>query len=40
LAQQLEVATPIIEQVYQVLYEGKNVAKALQDLTSRESKAE
>jgi len=40
LAQQLEVVAPIIEQVYQVLYEGKNVAKALQDLTSRESKAE
>jgi glycerol-3-phosphate dehydrogenase (NAD(P)+) len=40
LAQRLEVVTPIIDQVYEVLYEGKNVAKALQDLTSRESKAE
>jgi glycerol-3-phosphate dehydrogenase (NAD(P)+) len=40
LAQRLKVVTPIIEQVYQLLYEGKNVARALQDLTSRESKAE
>ena len=40
LAERLAVVTPIIEQVYQVLYEGKNVAKALQDLTNRESKAE
>ena len=40
LAQHLDVVTPIIEQVYLVLYEKKNVARALQDLTSRESKAE
>jgi len=40
LAERLAVVTPIIDQVYQVLYAGKNVAKALQDLTSRESKAE
>lgn len=40
LAQKLNVVTPIIDEVYQVLYEGKNVARALQDLTSRESKAE
>jgi glycerol-3-phosphate dehydrogenase (NAD(P)+) len=40
LARRLNVVTPIIDQVYQLLYEGKNVAKALQDLTSRESKAE
>ena len=40
LAQRLKVVTPIIDQVYQLLYEGKNVARALQDLTSRESKAE
>lgn len=40
LAHKLGVTTPIIDQVYALLYEGKNVAKALQDLTSRESKAE
>jgi glycerol-3-phosphate dehydrogenase (NAD(P)+) len=40
LAQRLEVETPIINQVYQLLYEGKNVVAALQDLTGRESKAE
>jgi len=40
LAQRLKVVTPIIEQVYELLYNNKNVAKALQDLTSRESKAE
>jgi len=40
LARKLSVITPIIDEVHAVLYEGKNVAKALQDLTSRESKAE
>jgi glycerol-3-phosphate dehydrogenase (NAD(P)+) len=40
LAQRLGVDTPIIDEVYAVLYEGKNVGKALQDLTSREMKAE
>jgi glycerol-3-phosphate dehydrogenase (NAD(P)+) len=40
LAQRLKVSTPIIDEVYAVLYEGKNVAKALLDLTNRESKAE
>lgn len=40
LAQTHQVSTPIIDEVYQLLYQGKNVAKALQDLTSRESKAE
>jgi glycerol-3-phosphate dehydrogenase (NAD(P)+) len=40
LAQQLKVSTPIIDEVHAVLYEGKNVAKALLDLTNRESKAE
>ncbi len=40
LARRLRVATPIVDEVYSVLYEGKNVAKALQDLTSREMKAE
>jgi len=40
LAQKLQVSTPIIDEVYALLYEGKNVAKALLDLTNRESKAE
>jgi glycerol-3-phosphate dehydrogenase (NAD(P)+) len=40
LARKLEVVTPIIDEVYAMLYEGKNVEQALQDLTSRESKAE
>lgn len=40
LAQQLKISTPIIDEVHAVLYEGKNVAKALIDLTNRESKAE
>jgi glycerol-3-phosphate dehydrogenase (NAD(P)+) len=40
LARRLNVDTPIIDEVYAVLYEGKNVARALQDLTTREMKAE
>ena len=40
LARQLSVSTPIIDEVYAVLYEGKNVARALLDLTNRESKSE
>ena len=40
LARKLGVSTPIIDEVYSLLYEGKDVAKALQDLVSRESKAE
>ncbi len=40
LARQHGLATPIIDEVHAILYEGKNVAKALRDLTSRESKAE
>ena len=40
LAQRLKVVTPIINEVYAMLYEGKNVAKAVQDLTGRDSKAE
>lgn len=34
------VETPIIEEVYAMLYEGKNIRQAVQDLTARESKAE
>lgn len=40
LARKLEVSTPIMDEVYAMLYENKNVAQALRDLTSRESKAE
>jgi glycerol-3-phosphate dehydrogenase (NAD(P)+) len=40
LARKRNVSTPIIDEAYAVLYEGKNVAKALQDLTGRESKSE
>jgi len=40
LAQKLRVTTPIIDEVYAVLYEGKNTAQALRDLMARESKAE
>jgi len=40
LARKLKVSTPIVDEVYTMLYEGKNVAKALRALTNRESKAE
>ncbi len=40
LAKKLGVTTPIIDEVYGVLYEGKPVANALRDLVGRESKAE
>ena len=40
LGRRLKVSTPIIDEVHAVLYEGKNVAKALRDLIERESKAE
>jgi glycerol-3-phosphate dehydrogenase (NAD(P)+) len=40
LAQRHKVVTPIIDETYAVLYEGKNAAQAVQDLTQRESKAE
>jgi len=40
LAHRLHVSTPIIDEVYAMLYEGKDTAKALRDLTGRESKAE
>ena len=40
LAQKLRISTPIIGEVHAVLYEGKNVARALQDLVRRETKAE
>jgi glycerol-3-phosphate dehydrogenase (NAD(P)+) len=40
LARKLNVETPIIDQVYKVLYEGKNAAEAVQELMARSSKAE
>lgn len=40
LARKLGISTPIIDEVYAMLYESKNVRQAVQDLTTRESKAE
>ena|SRR5260221_5086464 len=40
LARKHGIQTPIIDQVYATLYEGKDARKALLDLTTRESKAE
>jgi len=40
LARKLNLSTPIIDEVHAMLYEGKNVRQAVQDLTTRESKAE
>ena len=39
-ARQLNVETPIIDQVYAVLYEGKNPLQGLQELLQRDQKAE
>jgi glycerol-3-phosphate dehydrogenase (NAD(P)+) len=40
LARKRGVCTPIIDEVYAMLYEGKDVRQAVRDLMSRESKAE
>ena len=40
LARRLDVETPIIDEVYAFLYEGKNLKDSLRDLTTRSSKAE
>jgi glycerol-3-phosphate dehydrogenase (NAD(P)+) len=40
LARKQSVSTPIIDEVYAMLYEGKEVRRSLTDLLSRESKAE
>jgi glycerol-3-phosphate dehydrogenase (NAD(P)+) len=40
LARKLGICTPIMDEVYAMLYDGKDVAQALRDLTSRDSKAE
>ncbi len=40
LAREKKVAVPIIEEVFKMLYEGKNPKQAVRDLVTRESKAE
>ena len=40
LARTRKVVTPVIDEVYAMLYEGKDVRQAVHDLTARESKAE
>ena len=40
LAKKLSVTTPIVDEVFAMLYEGKDVREALHDLTTRDSKAE
>jgi len=40
LAQKHKITTPVIDEVYRMLYEGKNVADGVRDLMSRDSKAE
>ena len=40
LARKHDVVTPVVDEVYAMLYEGKNVARAVRDLMSRELKPE
>ena len=40
LAGKLGIETPIIAEIHAALYEGKNPAQTLRDLTARESKPE
>jgi len=40
LARKHKVVTPVIDEVYAMLYEGKNVRQAVHDLMSRDLKAE
>ena len=40
LARKMHAETPIIDEVYAMLYEGKNLQDSLRDLTTRSSKAE
>mgnify|MGYP002152205587 FL=1 len=40
LARTRDVSTPIIDEVYAMLHEGKDLRQALHDLTTRSSKAE
>jgi glycerol-3-phosphate dehydrogenase (NAD(P)+) len=40
LARKRAIVTPVIDEVYAMLYEGKNVSQAVRDLMSRDLKAE
>jgi glycerol-3-phosphate dehydrogenase (NAD(P)+) len=40
LARKHNLITPLVDEVYAMLYEGKNIAQAVRDLTSRDIKAE
>ena len=40
LSQKLDIDMPILEQVYKIIYEGKNCAEAVTDLLKRELKVE
>lgn len=40
LARKHDAVTPVIDEVYRMLYEGKNVAQGVRDLMSRDTKAE
>ena len=40
LAQKHHVSTPVVDEVYRMLYEGKDVKQGVKDLLSRESKPE
>jgi glycerol-3-phosphate dehydrogenase (NAD(P)+) len=40
LAQKHGIVTPVIDEVYQMLYEGKDVKRGVRDLMARDSKAE
>ena len=40
LARKRQVMTPVIDEVYRMLYEGKNLAQGVRDLMARDSKAE
>ena len=39
-ARRLQIDTPVIDQVYSLLYEGKTAAKAMEELLQRDQKAE
>jgi glycerol-3-phosphate dehydrogenase (NAD(P)+) len=40
LSQRMGVEMPIVDQIYQVLYQGKDARIAAQDLQARDKKAE
>jgi glycerol-3-phosphate dehydrogenase (NAD(P)+) len=40
LARKHQISTPVIDEVYRMLYEGKDVARGVRDLMTRDSKAE